>query len=515
MREMCSNTIDELIEKIGDSCKRTRGKAEKEIILIGNSAVGPLIHALENDNFVVRCRAARALGKTRDIRAIEPLIQKLTDCEQVQMRAAVSLKQIGKPALKALIQALGDSNYKIREGAVIALSGIRYPEVIEPLINSLQDEFSSVRWRAAYELGRTGNTKVIQPLIRAFCDQDCEVRYAASLSLLKFGKKAEAQLLKVLQDTDSEIRYCALCALEDIENIGVIEPFILELNDEYSGIRGKAALILGNSGDVRAVKPLIKALKDQSIIVRRYAAEALGKLEDHSSVEPLLNAFQDNKDDLREVIAISIAKLRDPKIGQILQKMKLGFGMIHNGLSRARENKRFSLFIEPLKKALREGNEISRIASALALGVIGGATPVEPLAESLGSDISEDVRVAAVESLGQIGRVEAKRVLKKALNDISPRVKQKAIEELAFLDIGAVKPLLQTLKDEDKGTRWKAAEDLGYLGGGNARAEKIIRNALLNFDGDIKEEDAHILEIMEEEKERVAMLNADAEAWKL
>ena len=75
-----------------------------------------------------------------------------------------------------------------------------------------------------------------------------------------------------------------------------------------------------------------------------------------------------------------------------------------------------------------------------------------------------------------------------------------------------MEPLLETLRDENKEVRWSAAEDLGYLGGGNRKAEQIIRAALENVGDDIWEEAAHVLEILKEEKERETIYSDSWEA---
>ncbi len=80
----------------------------------------------------------------------------------------------------------------------------------------------------------------------------------------------------------------------------------------------------------------------------------------------------------------------------------------------------------------------------------------------------------------------------------------------SFRKISAVEPLLRALRDENKEVRWSVVEDLSYLGGENKKAERIIRAALGNVEDDIQKEATHVLEIMEEEKEREAL---NAEIW--
>jgi len=383
-----NSSIEELTKQLGDKNIRARQRAERELVALGKIAVELLIYALEDDSWTTRCRAASALGKIRDTRAIEPLIQRFTDHQQVQIGASCALGKIVKPAVEYLLQAL---------------------------------------------------------------------------------------------------------------------------EDEYTEVRLSAAATLGNMGDVRAVQPLIKALKDNSPTVRLHTAEALGKMGDSIAVESLKNAIQDPRYSVREAVAISLTKLSEPIIGPILQNMELRAGLIHNGIIRARERKRYSAALEPLTQALSEGNVQTRLASAVALGTIGGSRPIEPLTYAVNNDKDEDVRIASVQSLGIIGRAKSKEVLRRALNDDSHEVRSKALGALSFLrDTSAVEPLLNSLRDADKEVRWDAAESLGYLGGGNRVAERVIRAALQDAEDGIREEAAHALEKMEEEKEHEALY---AEIW--
>jgi HEAT repeat protein len=282
----------------------------------------------------------------------------------------------------------------------MALGKIGEPDAVDPLLNSLKDNCSTVRWRAVDALGEIADKRAVQPLIQSLRDKDFLVRWSASSALRKMGKVAVESLLLAMQDQNYETRYGTVCALDGTVCIKTIEPFIQELKDKYPEIRIRAASILGDSGDTRAVQPLINALKDNSLVFRIHAAEALGKLGDSNAVETLLDVFQNNGYAVREAVAISVTKLKDPVIGLILKKMKLMCGLIHNGRTRARERKRFSIFIEPLIKALIEGNDVCRMSSALALSVIGGKRPIEPLGQAIDNDQNEDVRLAASSPLG-------------------------------------------------------------------------------------------------------------------
>jgi HEAT repeat protein len=235
----------------------------------------------------------------------------------------------------------------------------------------------------------------------------------------------------------------------------------------------------------------------------------LGKLGDSSAIRPLFDALGDREYVVREAAAIALSKLRDTVSGRIFRKMKLRSRLIHNGVTRIRARKRFAGYVAPLLLELWTGDDADRMASALALGLIGGERPVQPLAQVLSTDRTEDVRVAAVTSLGLIGRAGAKRALRQALNDEPSGIRRKVAEALALLrDKTAVQPLLVALRDDDKRVRLTAAENLGYLGGGNHAAELMIRNALSGVEHYYSEDTIRVLRKMDEEKEHRALYAA-------
>ena len=73
----------------------------------------------------VRCKTIEVLGRLKDPRAVEPLIQTLKDEE-----------------------------WQVREKAVEILSNLGDTRMVEPLIQLLKDQSKEVRYQAAYALGR-------------------------------------------------------------------------------------------------------------------------------------------------------------------------------------------------------------------------------------------------------------------------------------------------------------------------------------------------------------------------
>lgn len=106
-------------------------------------AVLSLIHALQFDSsFVVRWRAADALGKIGDPLAMEPLIRALND-ENPNVRgyAALALGRFGINApVIPLIPILRDTDYRVRDCAAEALGSIGSIEAANLLLQALEYE---------------------------------------------------------------------------------------------------------------------------------------------------------------------------------------------------------------------------------------------------------------------------------------------------------------------------------------------------------------------------------------
>ena len=117
-----------------------------------------LIKALKDEDWAVRCDAAKVLGRLGDARAVEPLIQALKDQEwAVRRSTAEALGKIGDgTAVEPLIQALRDEEELVQGDAAEALAKIGDGKTIERLIQVRKDEPLSVRLKAERALYRLG-----------------------------------------------------------------------------------------------------------------------------------------------------------------------------------------------------------------------------------------------------------------------------------------------------------------------------------------------------------------------
>ena len=308
-----------------------------------------------------------------------------------------------------------------------------------------------VRCEAAEALGDLGNSRAVKSLIRAHGHDDNDVREAAAEALVKLGTPA-------------------------------VELLVKALFDGHGDVRRSAARLLGRLGDPRAVEPLIKALGDWAVC--KAAAEALGKLGDPRAVGPLFKALCDRVGPERAAAAEALAQLGDP----VWKQWFLGDDGDFVRLAQSQHPRAFEL----LSNALANGFDAA--AAAQALGILGDLGAIEPLIKALG-DGDEHVREAAAAALVELGEPDWRQWVHGDGGDfmrlaesqhplaIEPLIKAlgygknfcwaaRALGKLC--DPRAVEPLIKALGGCNNFARGPAASALGEIGDPRA-VEPLIK----------------------------------------
>jgi len=169
------------------------------VIMSGNGGEGDLerregiyslINALgEQYEYAERIRAAKALGGSRDPRAISPLVDCLKDIDpRVRRCCAEALLELGSiRSVQAFIGRLEDREESdfTRKVAADALAKIRTYSAIECLAGRLLDqgEKETIRIHAADALGRTGSLRAIDALEKGREDANPRVRLESGKAL--------------------------------------------------------------------------------------------------------------------------------------------------------------------------------------------------------------------------------------------------------------------------------------------------------------------------------------------
>lgn len=169
------------------------------MLMAGNGGPGDLnrregIYALieslgEQYEYAERIRAAKALGESRDPRAISPLIWCLKDIDpRVRRCCAEALLQLGSiRSVPAFAERLEDREESLftRKVAADALAKIRSYSAIECLVSRLldQEENEAIRLHAADALGRTGSLQAIDALEKGLEDGNPRVKQESEKAL--------------------------------------------------------------------------------------------------------------------------------------------------------------------------------------------------------------------------------------------------------------------------------------------------------------------------------------------
>jgi len=142
------------------------------------------IITLRDRNFVNRCRSARFLGELGSETAVEPLIEALQDeIPHVQWSAAEALGNIGSEmAVEPLIGALKNENWEMRERAVVALGKIGSERAIAPVVEAMDDESLVVGKSAAEALEKIRSKKRVPSLRKPEFKRSEDVGRGTSLS---------------------------------------------------------------------------------------------------------------------------------------------------------------------------------------------------------------------------------------------------------------------------------------------------------------------------------------------
>ncbi len=165
----------------------------------------------------VRQYAAYLLGKAKNPRAIQPLIEALADFDKsVREQATLALSAIGKAAIEPLAEAMKEPQWETRYRAAEALGKIADEKAVQPLIQGLKDNRDHVRYMAAKGLQDLGDSDAVDPLIVLLKDENVYVRLMAVHALgVLGGKKVKASLNKALEsEQDEKVRAAMTAALQ-------------------------------------------------------------------------------------------------------------------------------------------------------------------------------------------------------------------------------------------------------------------------------------------------------------
>jgi HEAT repeat protein len=441
--------VDSLIVRLGDPNVDARVDAVDKLIQIGEPAVEPLIGALgDSSSEKRRFSAAEALGKIKDSRALDALVDTLQDTSpQVRIEAAIALGEIRDPkAVKPLVRVLGDPEVHVIQYAADALGQIGDPSAVKGLLDALSRR---PRLRNLYEALAKIGAPGIRPFSARLRDSDEETRMWTAYQLKNIASSfpgvfqdpdVMSGLVNTLQDSSPSVRSEAVRALGYIKDSGTAGTIARLLDDPDDDVRTGAEQALANIG-AAAIKPILADIPSE-----RYMRAAVSVLKNvgQAAVDPLIAELGQENLDARFMAIVALGEIGDARA------------------------------VEPLTAALQDEDSHIRYAAVEALGKLQGKSSVDSIIASL-SDEDRKVRKIALQTLGEVGDARAVEALIEVLEDRDYR--RDAASALGKIgDARAVEPLVRMLRECDQGAQLSATWALGQIG--DARAAEPLADLL-------------------------------------
>jgi HEAT repeat protein len=404
-------------------------------------AVEPLIRGLETAEGWLAPRIADILARHGDA-AADPLIALINRGKNPSARAwaANALGEIrALHAFPTLVHLLGDPEAEVRAKAATALGRLGDRRAIEYLLEHLlTDPSPFVRARIATSLGLFGGTQVVDSLVRSLGDSAWWVRMRSVEALAQIGTAAEGSLLVALDDADPEVRARAAVALERLGVTGTLvrliesgeggpevyqtldkfavagaREFLAELTEHHSSRVRSAAVTAIHRAERRDLSDeLIQvAAADAEAALRALALTALNSFGIREALPAAHAGLVDQDQHVRAASVALIGRLGGPRIEDLLREQTTD--------------------AEPAVRAAAVG----------ALGAMGGPT-AEADVDRLLQDPDAAVRGAAVDAAADFRLRSLVPGLIRLLDDNDPTVRCKAALALGVTGHAGMVPML-------------------------------------------------------------------------
>ena len=269
----------------------------------------------------------------------------------------------------------------------------------EILISQLTSEDLEVRRSAVVALGRIGDTSATSALVNTLDEESLAIDAANALAQIGDPEAVDG-LLNLIGSDDASIRQAAVSALNSVIQPAMSVRIIPLLHDSDPNVRESAVKIAGYFGYPDAAGALVELSGDPNERVRCAAIEHLPYVEDDRVFAVLVNAIKDETPNVRAAAARALGTLDAPEVVRLLIE----------GLS--------------------DEDVWVRYFSARALGRRRSEDSVAALKQVIEREEFNHVRIAALDSLGQIGGDRVAGIVSGLVKDDDPNVAHAA--QVAF-----------------------------------------------------------------------------------
>jgi HEAT repeat protein len=293
---------------------------------------------------------------------------------------------------RALTRLMG--RIDLRDEIIEAL--VRHgPATLDLLMAQLTAEDLEVRRSAVVALGRIGDSSATAALVNTLGDEALAIDAANALAQIGDPEAVDG-LLNLIGNDDVSIRQAAVSALNSVIPPSMSERIIPLLHDPDPNVRESAVKIAGYFGYPESVGALLELSRDSDERVRCAAIEHLPYVEDERAFDVLVQAIKAETPNVRAAAARALGTMDTPEA------------------------------VQPLIEGLSDEDVWVRYFSARALGRRRSEESVEALERVIEKENFNHVRIAALDSLGQIGGPRISEIVSGLVDDVDPDVRHAA-----------------------------------------------------------------------------------------
>jgi HEAT repeat protein len=370
-----------------------------------NAPTNPIADALANlhDRFETQYGEGAYIAELTN-RDISPVgVQNLLDAletkghEDLRSIALVLgwLKRAGVDRVLTRFMGRDDLRDEIIEALVRHGSATR-----ELLIAQLTAEDVEVRRSAVVALGRIGDASATSALVNTLSDESLAIDAANALAQIGDAQAVDG-LLTLIGNDDASVRQAVVNALNAVIPSSMSKRIIPLLHDPDPNVRESAVKVAGYFGYPDSAGALLELSRDAEERVRCAAVEHLPYVEDKRVLDALVHALKEDTPHVRAAAARALGNMDHPKV------------------------------VRQLIDALADDDPWVRYFSARALGRRRSTDSIEALESLLRKEKFNHVRIAALDSLGQIGGERIAGIVRGLVQDDDPDVARAAEAALA------------------------------------------------------------------------------------
>jgi HEAT repeat protein len=440
-----------------------------------------LVAALKDLDDEVRAKAAGALGKLGDRRAVTYLLEHLLSdpAPFVRARIAGALGQFdGSEVIDRLVRALGDPAWWVRMRSVEALEQIG-ATAEAPLILALDDPDPEIRIRAAVALERLDvPAQLVTQIERG--DATSETHEL----LVKFGVAGARELLaEHLHHPSLAVREAMITTIREAKRTDLASELIERATrDDQPQVRALALDTLHLLKVAESVPVALNALSDVNERVRASATSLLGELGGSELAGVITPRTSDNDPTVRAAAAraLGLVQARGAE-GEFARLLRDPDGRVRAAAAEGAAEAGWKGATPALIELLRDSSEASRLAAAQALGDVGDGSAVAPLIKAFAEASSPVVGDAITKSVARLDRGALRQIVDLLLERNDPAGRVRLVETMGHLKAPYPMPLLETLfRDPAPTVRAATAEVLGRVQ--EDRAGALLENGLNDAD---------------------------------